>query len=90
MEVPVGVAVGLLPAARRHDVVDGIGEGRPKLNCGAAAGHLGLWAAFALICFGGFASAGCATAFGDWQSGRRVVTARSPARAKPVAVAQEL
>ncbi len=90
VEVPVRVTVGLLPAARRHDVVDGIGEGRPKLNCGAAAGHLGCVApAGSFACFGlvPFASA---TAFGDWQSGRRLVTVGSPARAKPVAVVQEL
>ena len=40
VEVPVGVTVRLLPAPRRHDVVDGVREGRPELDGRAAAGHL--------------------------------------------------
>ena len=87
VEVPVGVTVRFLPASGGHHIIYSIGEGRPELDGRAAAGHLG---SFALICFGGFASAGCATAFGEWQSGWRLVAVGSPARAKPVAVVQEL
>ena len=90
MKIPVRVTISFFPASCRHDVIDGIGEGRPKFDGRAAAGHRGWLVAagsFALI---GLVSAGCATAFGEWQSGRRLVAVGSPDRAKPVAGAQEL
>ena len=40
VEVPVGVAVRLLPASCGHHIIYSIGEGRPKFNGRAAAGHL--------------------------------------------------
>ena len=71
VEVPVRIRIGLLPAARRHHIINRVREGRPELDGRAAAGHLdGFVVVSLLLQRGGWrawsarARGGCLAAFG--------------------------